>query len=74
MRRIFSSFLVLALSLALGSGVAVAKSMNANAMAPGQGAMTTCPVGSKWINGYKTKSGKMIKGYCRKSPSKKGKM
>jgi hypothetical protein len=72
MRKILSSFVVLAFALALGTGVAAAKSKDA--MMGGTAMTTTCPTGSTWVKSYKNKAGKIVKGYCRKTATKKGKM
>ena len=70
MRKLLSSFLAVAFAAAVTSGAAVAKTKDTSMGAMAMPMATTCPAGSKWVKGYKTKSGTMVKGYCRKSGKK----
>jgi hypothetical protein len=73
MSKLFSAITALCLVGALAGGVdakAKAKTSPAPSMAPmsSMSSMTSphpCPSGKKWVNGYTTKSGKKVSGYCR---------
>jgi hypothetical protein len=70
MRKILSSLAALAFILSLGIGTSVAKD-NPKSQGRGKGdglglPSMKCPPGQNRIAGYKTKSGKWIKPYCRK--------
>ncbi|MGH7728994.1 MAG: hypothetical protein ACREM2_09405 [Vulcanimicrobiaceae bacterium] len=73
MNRLFSALLAAAFVLTAGSSAFAAK-----ATPKSHSMMTThhmmaesCPKGETWVNGYTTKKGAKVKGYCRKASAKK---
>jgi hypothetical protein len=68
MKRLFSGLLVTAFLLT-SSMLAASASSSSMKSTSSHSSMTTkksCPAGETWVKGYKTKSGKTVKGYCRK--------
>ena len=65
MHRLLSSVAAAAFVLSLGAPTfaATSKTSSGGTMTK---TMSKCPAGSTWVKGYKTKTGKTVKGYCRK--------
>jgi hypothetical protein len=69
MKRLFSG--LLATAFLLSSAMLTASAASHSSMTSSHSkTKQTCPAGEKWVKGYKTKSGKTVKGYCRKSTTK----
>jgi hypothetical protein len=71
MRKILSSIAALAFIVSLSTGTSMAKdNPKSQGMGKGDGIgapSMKCPPGQNPVAGYKTKSGKWIKPYCRKA-------
>jgi hypothetical protein len=64
MTRLFSAFLAIAMCASLG---AVATASTTTGHTTSMNKSQSCPKGQTYVHGYKNKSGKYVKGYCRKS-------
>ena len=69
MKQLIAAMIASIAFLTIGSPVYAESNMSnhmSNMKMNGMKMVHSCPRGKVWVNGYKTKKGKYVDGYCRK--------